>query len=604
MSAKQQHENSMNAFLFTSMMLTSLVCVANEAVLPPILPWQGASESLLNDVPAEWITPAEQRQFSSTPNYDETLQYLRRLERLSPLIQLQEFGRSAQGRPLILVIASQNPEPLLNKRLRHPQARVLVQAGIHAGEIDGKDAGLMLLRDIALGKKPALLNNTDWYFVPVLNVDGHERRSGNQRVNQRGPNDMGWRTNAQNLNLNRDYIKAESVEIQAMLRLLGRLDPDLYIDVHVTDGIDYQYDITYGFNDRHAISTRTARWLRTQFQPFVDRGLKKSGHKPGPLIFALNNKDLHQGISDWHASPRYSHGYGDFRHIGSVLIENHSLKPYKQRVLGTYVLLENILDVAGKELTSLREARAGDKTQRQESFGFRHEQDDSAVREIEFAGVSHEFFDSPISGGKEIRWTGLPLATTVKLFPSKPTAFVTRPKAYWLDAGWTHVIDVLKRHGIRYEEIRQTTEKSMEFYRLPDAMITQPSFEGRAMASSGKPIVESRVHTFYPGSIRIGTDQELGALVVALMEPQSEDSLFSWGYFTAILQATEYMEAYVVEPMAAAMLANDPGLKAEFDQALKDDLFANNPEARLRWFYQRSPHVDAHHKLYPVGIER
>lgn len=585
-------------------LLFSASVSAIEAPLPPALPWQGESEKLLNDVPAEWITPAEQSQFATTPNYDDTIAYLRRLQRQSPLIQIQEFGRSAQGRPLLLVIASNNPEPLLNKRLRSPNARVLIQAGIHAGEIDGKDAGLMLLRDIALGKKTALLDNSDFYFVPVFNVDGHERRGGNNRVNQRGPNDMGWRTTAQNLNLNRDYMKADSIEMQAMLRLLQRLDPDVYIDVHVTDGIDYQYDITYGFNDRFAVSPRTAGWLRTQLQPALDKALKKAGHLPGPLIFANNNRDLSEGISDWHASPRFSHGYGDLRHMASVLIENHSLKPYKQRVLGTYVLIESILETSGKHKAALKTAREGDKAQRQESFGFQHQADEERARNIEFAAVSHENYESPISGRQEIRWTGLPINLTIKQVPSKPTAFVTTPKAYWLDAGWTDAIEVLKRHGIRYEEIRQPTERTMEFYRLDDAKIASSNFEGRTLVDSGTPRIESRQHVFMPGSIRISTDQELSALVVALMEPQSEDSLFAWGYFLPVLNATEYIEGYVIEPLAAKMLAADPALQVEFNEALKDESFAADPRARLRWFYQRSPYQDAMHRLYPVGIER
>ncbi|HEX4910933.1 MAG TPA: M14 family metallopeptidase, partial [Permianibacter sp.] len=324
--------------------------LAIQAPLPPALPWSGASEELLKDVPAEWLTPSEQSQFASTPNYDDTLAFLRRLDLQSELIQLQEFGRSAEGRPLVLVIASKNSDPLLNRRVKTPAVRVLIQAGIHAGEIDGKDAGLMLLRDFALGKQLQLLDNADLYFVPVFNVDGHERRGGvdgrpsNQRVNQRGPNEMGWRTTASNRNLNRDYMKAETPEMQAMLRLFQRLDPELYLDIHVTDGIDYQYDITYGSNIRHAFSPRIARWLRDSYQTGLDKALKKQGHIPGPLIFANNNRDLSAGISDWQASPRFSQGYGDLRHVPAMLVENHSLKPYKQRVLGTYVLIASTLE--------------------------------------------------------------------------------------------------------------------------------------------------------------------------------------------------------------------------------------------------------------------
>ena len=313
---------------------------------------------------------------------------------------------------------------------------------------------------------------------------------------------------------------------------------------------------------------------------------------------------MSKGIADWHASPRYSHGYGDLRHIASALIENHSLKPYKQRVLGTYVLMEEILKVAGKSATALRDATKGDREQRLETLSFKHVPNTDVVSNMEFLGVSHEPYDSPISGVKEIRWTGLPMKTTIPVIQSKPTAFVTRPKAYWIDAGWTDAIEVLKRHGIRFQEIKQNTESTMEFYRLPHAKISAPNFEGRTLVDSGTPVVESRTHTFSPGSIKVSTDQPLGELVVALLEPQSDDSLFSWGYFLPILNATEYIEGYVVEPLAVNMLAQDPALNVAFQEALKDETFANDPNARLSWFYQRSPYQDAQHRLYPVGIER
>lgn len=580
------------------------------APLPPALPWSGASEELLKDVPAEWLTPSEQSQFNSTPSYDDTLAFLRRLDLQSDLIQLQEFGRSAEGRPLVLVIASKNSDPLLNRRVKTPVVRVLIQAGIHAGEIDGKDAGLMLLRDFALGKQLPLLDNADLYFVPVFNVDGHERRGGvdgrpsNQRVNQRGPAQMGWRATASNRNLNRDYMKAETPEMQAMLRLFQRLDPELYLDIHVTDGIDYQYDITYGSNDRHAFSPRIARWLRDSYRSGLDKALKKQGHIPGPLIFANNNRDVSAGISDWQASPRFSQGYGDLRHVPAMLVENHSLKPYKQRVLGTYVLMASTLELAGKNAATLRAAIAGDRQQRAETLGFAHTADPANTYKMQFAGVAYEEYESPISGIKEVRWLGQPQEMEVDVVPSQPTAVISRPKAYWVPATATEVIAGLRRHGIQMEEIKQPTTRTLELYRLPQAAMQAKAFEGRALAQAGQPVIELHSRTFMPGSVRVSTDQPLGELVVALLEPQSEDSYFSWGYFLEILTATEYIEGYVVEPMAAEMLKQNPALQDAFQQALQDEKFAADPDARLRWFYQRSGYADPEHLLYPVAIER
>src|SRR5688572_26697389 len=210
------------------------------APLPPLMPWSGASERLVAAPNDPWITPAEARNFDTTPSYAETRAYIDRLVAASPLLTVETFGRTAQGRELYAVRAAK----LGNQR----KPVLLAQAGIHSGEIDGKDAGLMLLRDIALRGKHGLLDRADLIFVPIFNADGHERASPFNRPNQRGPRNQGWRTTAQNLNLNRDYLKADTPEMRAMIGLLRKYQPALYMDLHVTDGVDYQYDITFAFS--------------------------------------------------------------------------------------------------------------------------------------------------------------------------------------------------------------------------------------------------------------------------------------------------------------------------------------------------------------------
>ena len=276
--------------------------------------------------------------FVTTPDYAETRAWLDRLVAASPLLSIESFGRTAQGRELYFVRASKSgrDNPVL-----------LVQAGIHSGEIDGKDAGLMLLRDIALRGKDRLLDHADLIFVPILNADGHERASIYSRPNQRGPRVQGWRTTAQNLNLNRDYLKADSPEMRAMIGLIRRFDPALYLDLHVTDGTDYQYDIAYAFSGwrgYYAKSPAIGRWLDRRFRPRVDAALARNGHIPGYYVSAVDNRNPDKGISHDPDTPRFSTGYGDVRRLPTVLVETHSLKPYRQRVLGTYVLVEEALE--------------------------------------------------------------------------------------------------------------------------------------------------------------------------------------------------------------------------------------------------------------------
>lgn len=578
-------------------------------LLPPAPAWSGASEKLIVPPDHPWITPAEKTGLADSPGYDETVAWLGKLAAASPSLQLETIGVTPQGRHLVAVIATKEGVAGAAGLPATGRPTLLAQAGIHSGEIDGKDAGLMLLRDIAHGGKAHLLDRANFLFVPVFNPDGHERSSEWNRPNQRGPVHQGWRTTAQNLNLNRDYMKAAAPEMQAMLSLLQAAQPALYLDLHVTDGIDYQYDITYGFHGwdgTPAWSPRGAAWLDRIWRPAVDAALAAAGHIPGPLVFAVNNRDLTQGITLGPGDPRFSNAYGDLRGIPSVLVENHSLKPYKQRVLGTYVLLEASLKALGDHADAVRQAIAADAAARPATLAVNWTANPEAVTRMDFKGIAYEEYLSPASGANEVRWLGTP--RTYPGLPvhwsTKPGAVLQRPKAYWISAAQREIIRVLDRHGVEYEVHHAPTRGTFDFYRLVDPKPAAQPFEGRHPVTT-QVRRETRSETFPAGSVRVPTDQPLGSLVMALLEPESGDSLFAWGFFPEILQRTEYIEGYVVAPMAERMLAADPQLKAAFEARLAAEPgFAKDPQARLQWFYARSKFYDERHLLYPVGLER
>jgi hypothetical protein len=202
---------------------SSTSVIQPESLLPPTLAWNGTSRNLIAASDDPWQTPAEASGFRTTPDYDTTVAWVERLVQASPLLHMVSLGESLEGRTIWMVVASADgaasPEEL------HASGRPILfaQAGIHSGEIDGKDAGLMLLRDLTVGGgRSQLLTGASLLFVPILNVDGHERRSAYNRINQRGPEETGWRTNAANLNLNRDFAKLDSPEIRALVRALDR----------------------------------------------------------------------------------------------------------------------------------------------------------------------------------------------------------------------------------------------------------------------------------------------------------------------------------------------------------------------------------------------
>jgi len=579
--------------------------------LPPVQPWHGKSEARVAPAGHPWITPAEQSQFVNSPGYDDTIAWLKKLCAATPLISMVEFGRTAQGRPLYLVIASREKQHTPEALRAGGRPSLLAQAGIHSGEIDGKDAGLMLLRDIAFNGKDSLLDHADLLFIPVLNADGHERASLWNRANQRGPARMGWRTTAQNLNLNRDYVKADAPETRALLSLLNAWKPSLYLDIHVTDGLDYQYDITFTHHGRDgglAWSPKIGAWLDTALNPAVTSMLKAQGHVP--LNFYINphdRRDFKKGLETNHAAPRFSHGYGDLRHLPSVLIETHSLKTYRQRVLGTYVLLTATLETLGRDGAALQTAIAADQAAKQPEVILTWEKG-GPRREIDFLGVDSETWLSPVSGMEEIRWLGhAKTYEKMPLFTDKPGVRVKRPAAYWVPVTKPEVIDRLTAHGILFETLKEPRTLEVEMYRLiePEPLKDAQPFESRHLLNPPELTTERRREAFPAGSVRVPTDQPLGDLAVMMIEPQGADSLYAWGFFNEILQRTEYIEGYVIAPLAEKMLKDDAKLKAEFEAKLATDkAFANDPAARLRWFYTRTKFADERFLLYPVGIER
>ena len=578
---------------------------AQTAPLPPAQAWSGKSRSLIVPASDPWITPAEKSGFRTSPSYAETVAWLKKLTAAAPDLRMISIGRSPEGRDIWMVLASHDrlftPEALA----RTGKPLLFAQGGIHAGEIDGKDAALMLLRDLTVGSRRDLLDRVNLAIVPIFNVDGHERTSRFGRINQRGPESIGWRTNARNLNLNRDYTKLDTDEVRGMVSALDHWKPDLYVDLHVTDGLDYQYDITFGWNETTGYSPEIARWLGTNFRPALMRDLRHMGHIPGPLIFPAGD-DLTRGLTVANYPPRFSHGYGDARHMATVLVENHSLKPYEQRVLGTRVLLESAMETLGREGNTLRQASHADSDLHPDPIPLDWSEPKSgAVPEtLEFLGIESRSSASAISGATRIEFFGRPATLRLPVLrQSEVRARVSRPKAYWVPAAWSDIVERLTIHGIRVERTAVPRDLDVEMYRITEPKLATDAVEGRVRLS-GKTTVEKRREHFTVGSYRVPLNQPLGELAAILLEPSSPDSFFQWGFFHQILQRTEYVEGYIVEPMAEQMMAANPALRAEFERRVAgDEAFRKNPEARLRFFYERTPYFDQRWRLYPIARE-
>lgn len=577
----------------------------DRAFLPPAPEWDGASRDLLRPASDPWVTAFEaDPEHDFSPDYAETRAWFDRLDAASDLIRIEEFGVSPEGRPIYAVIASRD-----GAEFDPSKPVLLAQAGIHPGEIDGKDAGMMLLRDIAFYGRDDLLDRVNLILIPILSVDGHERSGAYSRPNQRGPRIQGWRNTATNQNLNRDFLKLDQPEMQALMGFIHRYRPDLFVDIHVTDGIDYQYDVTYGYNGEDGLYNRspaTARWLDSAFRPAIDSALSSRGHIPGELVFALDDRNPRAGLYDGGLGERFSNGWGSAAHIPSILIENHSLKPHEQRVLGTYVFLEAAMRLLAERGLELRHAWQVDAASRPSVIPANFVPADDPIGIRRFLGIRYETYESPASGRTEIRWLGEP-DPEVWLMPfygSRATLNLVRPEAYWVPSYRTDIIERLRLHGVQMEMLTAPRTVEVQMLTLPHATFASQPNEGHVPMTSGEPVAETRSWTFPTGSVRVPTNQRMGDIVVLLLEPQSSESFFAWGFFPEIFSRVEYIEAYAIAPLAEQMLASDPALRAAFEARLAaDPAFAADGDARLAWFYERTPFYDQHYRLYPIARE-
>jgi Zinc carboxypeptidase len=567
----------------------------------------GQSESV--NIPKEWQTLAEQTDYQKTWRYDETVKFAKNLNRQSDLIYYKSFGKSGEGRNLPLLIAAKDKAFTPEIAREQGKAIILIQAGIHSGEIDGKDAGFALLRDIAITKtRLDLLDNAVILFIPIYNVDGHENWSPYNRMNQNGPEETGTRANASNLNLNRDYMKADAPETRSFLDLWDDWEPDFFFDLHVTDGADFRYNLTYEYAHFGEIHPDILAWMNKYFEKNAVEKVEKEGNLLTHYL-EFGGREVTNGIFTFIPTPRFATGYTPLRNRAGLLIETHVYKTYKSRVRGTYDVLRYTIEEIGRNKTSLLEAnkKADDDTVERgktydssRKFPLRFELTDKS-EPFQLKGLEYKFEDSEISGSKRLVYGTKPLDITVKKFDeAKVTASVAPPLYYIIPPQWTDLIKVLQLHRINFARLNEPLELEVESYRLSEPKWATNSFENRiTLAFKTTPITEKRL--FPIDSAIVPMAQKSANIAIHLLEPNSPDSLMFWGFFNAIFEQKEYGESYVIEKVATEMLAKDENLRKEFNEKLKDEKFAKSPSARLRFFYERSPYSKERLGYYPIG---
>src|SRR5678816_1477189 len=440
-------------------------------------------------IPPEWRTHAESTDYRETPSYSDTIAFARRLAHASPSIEYQYFGFSGEGRELPLIIASETSTFTPEAAKSQGKAVVLIQACIHSGEPDGKDAGFALLRDVAITQTvTGILNNVVLLFIPIYNTDGHERSSPYNRINQNGPTDMGWRTTSTYQNLNRDYMKADTPETRAWLKLWNEWSPDLFIDCHVTDGADYRCNITYHHEHHAGVDDEIVAWERDVFGGKVAPATEAAGNIISWYLEFIDNRDLTLGTRDFNGSPRFSTGYVPIRNRPGILIETHMIKDYRSRVIGTYDFLRAALIEVNREPARLKQlGREADE--RTVAMGADYDparvypldfETTDATTPFQLRAFQYETDQSVVSGDLRVVYGREPLDLTIPMYDTfRITAAVAPPLYYIVPAQWSDVIEVLHAHGVQFRSLAQAVEIEVETYRFTNVTWPAGPFEGR-----------------------------------------------------------------------------------------------------------------------------
>jgi len=575
-----------------------------------------------------WQTFYEKSGGTETPRYDQTIAFCRELAKASAMVHYSSFGKSGRGRDLPLLIIDKDGFTDPAAARKKGRVVLLVEACIHAGESEGKDAGLMLVRDMVIGNagetlhKTAgfghgapsstfknILDNVTLLFIPIFNVDGHERFGPYNRINQNGPKEMGWRVNAGNLNLNRDFLKAETPEMQAWLKLFNNWMPEFFIDSHTTDGADYQYVLTYLVEVFGDMDEGLTAWSANSFIPEMKEHLLKSGFPAFPYVNYRRWHDPKSGLISEVAPPMLSQGYTALRNRPGLLIETHMLKPYDQRVEATYECMKTTMEILAKEGKQLQKLEldadrllvSGELLKKPFPLHFETSMKDSVM--VDFLGFEYTSSKSDVSGGEWIKYSKTPSTFRSPYFAvAKPVVSVNLPLAYIIPVEWAEIISRLELHGTVIRRTSRDTVIRIQTYRFKNSKWQQVPYEGHHAVSNIEydEITEDRL--IPKGSAIVETNQQCGRIIPHFLEPKGNGSMLYWGYFDAVFEQKEYGENYVLEQLAADMLAADAGLRKEFEsKKATDTVFAKSPQNILNWFYNKSPYVDNRKGIYPVA---
>ena len=560
--------------------------------------------NLSNDQSAyDFETHFEKSNGLETATYQQTIQFYSDLAEVYSGISIKAIGETDSGEPLHLVTLNLDAVFDFSKIKEHNKQILLINNGIHPGESDGIDATMILFRDIVQGKIEAP-KETVLATIPIYNVGGSLNRNSKTRTNQNGPKEYGFRGNARNYDLNRDFIKSDTKNSRTFAEIFHLIKPDVFIDNHVSNGADYQYTLTHVFTQHNKMGNDLGNYIHTEMIPTLTQKLLDKNWEITPYVNVFNQVP-EEGFSQFMDYPRYSTGYATLFNSIGVMVETHMLKPYKQRVEGTYEFMKSMIDITEEQGDKISELRnnALANFQSKKTYPLDWTIDTTKTTTLNFKGFEGHLIESKITGAKRLKYDRTKPFTKKVSYQNyfKPSLEVEIPDAYIIPGGWHNVTELLKLNAVEMYILEQDSTITVESYKIEDYKTRQMAFEGHYLHYNVNVSKNNQNITFKKGDVIIKTAQPSFRYIIETLEPQAPDSFFNWNFFDTILQQKEWFSPYVWEDLALKILNENPKLKDEFEEKKKNEKdFSDQWYYQLDWIHKQSKYYEKSHLQYPI----
>jgi len=537
-------------------------------------------------------------------NYYEGIDWWQSLAKKYGKVSMQEYGMTDAGIPLHTITLSKEGKQLTDLR-KSNKTIILINNAIHPGEPDGVDASMMLFRDL-ISEPQNLLDSCILVCIPYYNISGAINRNSTTRANQNGPEEYGFRGNAQNLDLNRDFVKCDSRNAESFAKLLQLIDPDLYIETHVSNGADYQYTMTYLSTQPDKLGGEMGEHIRSEMIPGIKTKMKAKGNEIVPYVNHWGGP-LKDSYATFYDSPRYSSGLTTLHNIYGFITETHMLKPFKQRVEATYDYLLSSVEYAHEQSTAIHRTRNAQKAAiaAADTMPIDWKVDNVDFVQMAFKGYEYGYKKSKVTGEDRLYYDRSKPVTKNMFYRGSmlATKYKSKPKAYLLRRGFTAVEDRLRWNGVKLIELEKDSSIRVASYIIDSFNTVKTPYEKHYLHSNTSATLDTITWTFRKGDFIISTGTDKDRFILEMLEPEGPDSYFNWNFFDAVLQQKEHYSPYVFEDKAAELLAKSPKLKAQFELAKTEKQRTGNEMTgaeQLDWVYKHSSHYEKEYNRLPV----